>query len=319
MTAQEYISSELKKLNQPAGFEKDPKDQELEEAIFKIVMSKKFRKYSVEEKYIEHIHQAIKLGIKNKQSIKFTFVFGGYKLWRLDESPEPDWAELFSMIYYANWLKSICEIYEPGVWFDFFSDDVIVPILNNIAPKDTKLYGERFTNLLSYTKSYLPQNFSLTYNRVGDQYDSDEQFKKELDSNIESLKDNLPTLTPELIATIDLNVKPKSGQEGNPKWHEKVQLLHDAYAQVSKRRPYYRTEDKIMVVPNPISNSIAVGTTKSSIMKFWIGIGALKQRGDNFYPVILSSRQLATTEFDWQDIKIAGLEGKNFNKIRILK
>jgi hypothetical protein len=47
-------------------------------------------------------------------------------LWRIDEAPEADFAELFSSMYYVKWLKPVCEIYKPGVWFDFFVDDLIL-------------------------------------------------------------------------------------------------------------------------------------------------------------------------------------------------
>ncbi|MDO8451848.1 MAG: hypothetical protein Q7S76_03185, partial [bacterium] len=88
-------------------------------------MSKKYRKYAVNPEYIQHIRSAIESSVQRGDPIKLTLVFGGYKLWRLEEAPEVDWAELFSLMYYARWLLPIARVYEPGVWFDFYSDDVI--------------------------------------------------------------------------------------------------------------------------------------------------------------------------------------------------
>lgn len=319
MRPEEYIQSQLDKLKQSSNLQFESKD--LSENIFKAVMSKKFRKYSVNPEYIDHIKEAIKLNVEKNEPIKFTLVFGGYKLWRLNETPEVDWAELFSMIYYTNWVKPICEIYKPGVWFDFFSDDVIVPQMNNIDPENTKAYQESFKKLLEFIKPYLPHNLSITLNRVGDQYESLEAFQNNLEENkkaiLEKCGDKLPELNEEQKATVELNVRLRPGQDSDPNWREKVQLVHDAYAQSSKRRPYYRTEDKLMVITRPIPNSIAVGTTKHSVMKFWIGAGVLEKNNESFNENIFSPKQLENNKFKWDSITIPNLEGKNFTKIRV--
>lgn len=319
MKPEEYLQSKLNELKQPSKLQFDSED--LAENIFKAVMSKKFRKYAVNPGYIDHIKSAIKLSIEKSESIKFTMVFGGYKLWRLEETPEVDWAELFSMMYYTNWVKPICEIYKPGVWFDFFSDDVIVPQMNNIDPKDTLAYQKSFKSLLEFIKPFIPNNLSLTLNRVGDQYTSQEDFQAELEKNKKEisakLDGGLPELTDEQKATVEMNVKLNPKQESNPKWREKVQLVHDSYAQSSKRRPYYRTPDKLMVITRPIPNSIAVGTTKHSVMKFWIGAGVLEKNETEFNENIFSPKQLENSQFEWHQIEVPNLRGKNLARIRI--
>lgn len=140
MTAQEYIQTKLNYLARPIGKESPSSTDELATAIFNSLMSKKFRKYSANDELQQHIRNAIRINIKNKEPINITFLHGAYKLWRLDESPEADWAELFSLMYYSNWVKPICELYEPGVWFDFFVDDYIINRLDNIPMSDIRLY-----------------------------------------------------------------------------------------------------------------------------------------------------------------------------------
>lgn len=323
MNAQEYIQSKLAGLKPQADVGEYLEKQQLEEAIFRAVMSKKFRKYSVNPEYVEHIKAAIGICTANNQPIKFSLVFGGYKLWRLDEAPQPDWAELFSLMYYTAWVKAICAVYEPGVCFDFFSDDAIVPKLNNIELADTNAYLQHFRQMLVFMKPYIPANLNLTLNRVGDQYESSQEFEDEVTLNVNNLRQTLPgglpQLNDEMRAAIELNVRLLPGQEDDPLWREKVQLLHDGYALVSKRRPYYRTDDKLMVITRPIPNSIAVGTTKESVMKFWIGAGALRPQADSYRQIILSPNQLAASKFTFEPVHITGLDGKNFQKIRVLQ
>lgn len=315
MKPKEHILQELEKLKELNPRE-IPKENLCDE-IYRLVMSKKFRKYSVNPEYQDHIRSAIKLNLDKNEPIKFTLAFGGYKLWRLKESPLVDWAELFSLIYYVNWVKPIAEIYKPGIWFDFFSDDVVVPLIDNIPEEDLKTYRRSFLELLDFVKPYLPKNIKITFNRVGDQYRSFEEFKNELDEKLIIIKENFLPLTAEQMATLDLNVKITEEQKRDPKWHEKVQMLHDAYAGISKRRPYYRNPEKIMVVPSAMINTLPVGTTKTSIAKFWVGAGALKREGESFREYVLTPKQLENNQFSEEQIDIPGLGSKNFKTIRI--
>lgn len=322
MTPKEYILQRLKQLKNPVNI--TDSDEPLEERICKLLLSKKFRKYATNPEYLDHIRSAIHLCVSGNEPIKLTLVFGGYKLWRLTETPEVDWAELFSFIYYTNWLKPICQIYPPGVWFDFYSDDVILEIMDNVPRKDTETYLESFRNLLAFMKPYMPKNLSFTLNRVGDQYATYEDFRKELGESIEKVKadlpDGLPTLTPEQARLVGLNVRLNPGQEEDPLWKEKVFLIHEGYSKVSGRRPYYRTPEKVFVITKQMKDSIAVGTTKTSVVKFWIGVGALrKERSDGFMEYIVSPKQLESVLFTKVPIQIDGLGSKNFRTIRLFK
>ncbi len=193
---------------------------------------------------------------------------------------------------------------------------------SEVAPQLSLL---KFYLRLGYTpqfiKPYIPGNLSVTLNRVGDQYADDEEFMTDLMQSIAKIKAEQNgkefTLTPEQTALVDLNVRLKQGQGSDPKWREEVFLVHEGYAHISKRRPYYRTKDKIMLITRPITNSLAVGTTKRSVVKFWIGAGVLEKSEDIYVESIYSPNQLAKGSFEWLSTGISGLVGKNFNRIRV--
>ena len=321
MTAQDYIQTKLGELKQPLSSQKPANKEELVDAIFKAFTSKKFRKYKLGEEHAENIKKSIALNVENNEPIKATLVFGGYKLWRLEETPEVDWAELFSLMYYTNWMKPVCEIYEAGVWFDFFSDDIIVPLMNNVPNEDTEAYQASFKQLLEFLKPFQPSNLNMTLNRVGDQYESFEDFKKDLEEQKQTLASTLDNGLPELNdtarVTLDLNVKTTADQLADPKWQERVQLIHDSYAQVKGRRPYYRKPDKLNIMTTPFNGMLSVGTTKDSIMKFWIGAGVLTPREDGFRQIVMSPNQIDKTSFFLQDVDL-GIKGKNFSRIRVV-
>ncbi len=228
-------------------------------------------------------------------------------------------------MYYTKWLKPICEIYKPGVWFDFFLDDVIVSRINNISEDDVQTYRKSRETILEFIKPYQPKNMSMAITGVGSLFKSLAEYEKLLDSAIEELSGELPgglpVLTEAQTATTSLNVKTTSEQEKDPKWREKVELIHSAYMRVKGSTGYSTKSSKIRVFTQPFSNGtcLAVGTTKDSIAKFWTGAGALKPREDGFRQIVLSPKQLADAKFKWEDINIEGLKGKNFKKVRILE
>lgn len=323
MNVQEYIQSKLDELSRPLGLKEIKDKEELEAEIFRLLMSKKFRKYSVNPEYQKHIRSAVSINIAKNEPIKLTFPFGGYKLWRLEEFPEADWAELFTLIYYSSWLKPICSVYPPGIWLDFFADDVIVPRLNNVSAEDTKAYGPSFKNILKFLKPYLLTNMEITLTRVIDQYESVEAFESDLANKVkttqEALGGGLPELNDKAKATVELNVRATDEQLADPNWREKVKLIHDAYLQVDKKRPYFRVPEKILIFSSPITDCLAVGTTKRTIAKFWCGVGALAKQDNNYHTLVLSPSQVEKTDFDTEKVEIPGLTGKNFHSIRIIE
>ena len=117
-------------------------------------MSKKFRKYSNTEEQKVGIKKAIALNVEKQTPIKFGFPFGAYKLWRFEESPEVDWAELFTLMYYMRWLKPIAEMYTPGVHFEFLSDGVVIERMNNISRAEMDAYARTLSDLFTFLKTY---------------------------------------------------------------------------------------------------------------------------------------------------------------------
>ena len=248
-----------------------------------------------------------------------------YKLWRLEEAPETDWAELFALMYYSNWVRPVCEIYEPGVWFDFFVDDYIVNRLNNTPIEDINAYIKSYQSLIDFLKSYQPKNLKMTITTVGGQFSSEEAFNESLKRNLEKLTAETPSGLPELSeaqrAMVGLNAKPTEEQLRDPKWQEKVFHLHNAYMSTKAEPGYHKGRpEKIMAFtqPLPSGTTISVGTTKSSIMKFWIGVGALEKSGDSFRQLVLSPSQLEKINFSLQNVNIKHLPKKNFDNIRVI-
>jgi len=326
MTPQAYIQSELDQLKTPIDVPQPQTQAELADSVLKLLTSKKFRKYALSEEYAQYVKDSVNACIAANEPIKIVFFGGCYKLWRLDEAPEADWAELFAYMYFTRWVKPICAIYKPGVWFDFLLDDYIVPKLNNISEADVQAYRASRDMVLGFVKPYQPSNLNMTHTSEGSLFASRKEYEDSLESAIKQLADSLPGGLPELseagAASVELNTHATPEQLADPKWREKVELIHSAYYTARTKTGYYAPEThKIISFTQPFASGVplSVGSTKDTVAKYWVGVGALKPKNDSFRQFVLSPSQLEAAKFDWQDVKLAGLAGKNFSKLRVIK
>ena len=74
MTAQDYIQSALQQLKEPLSLPQPKTEEELIDAIFRLVTSKKFRKYSLTEEYSDYIRNAITENVQTGAPINLTFL-----------------------------------------------------------------------------------------------------------------------------------------------------------------------------------------------------------------------------------------------------
>lgn len=323
MTAQEYIISTLEALAEPMPME-DIGKTPLEDAIFTKVMSKKFRKLKANEESIRITKRAINFAIKNNEPVTVSFLFGGNKLWRLSEAPEIDWAELFSLVYFLRWMKSIASVYPPGARLDYYGQSLNVHVMNNLTEDETNSYRQTFENMLEWIKPYIPKNVTVTYRDYADEFENHDDFVRELEvAKQETLKANggkLPVLSEAQKAATELNVRLLPGQDQDPQWREKIELIHQSIENTETfKRVYFADESLILACPTIYNGWIAVGSTKRSYAKFWVGAGVLQKSGDTYNELVLTPKQLETAKFEWEEINLEGLNGKNFSKIRIIK
>lgn len=328
MTPQKYIQSELDQLKSPVDAVLPPKNQdEMADTVLKLLTSTKFRKYALSEEYAKHVKDSVYASVAANEPIKIVFFGGCYKLWRLDEAPEADWAELFAYMFFTGWLKPICAIYKPGVWFDFLLDDYIVPRLNNVSEADVEACRASRDTVLNFIRPYQPHNLNMTHTGEGSLFATRKEYEDALERAVKQVADTLPGGLPELseagAASVELNTRATPEQLADPKWREKVELLHSSYYVARNDTGYYAPEThKIIAFTQPFApgKPLAIGSTKNSVAKYWVGVGVLKPRDDgSLYQTVLSPKQLQSSQFDWHDVGFSGLTGKNFSKIRVIK
>jgi len=317
---QQFILAELEKISKKDNILSSSSN--IEDEIFKRLMSRKFRKYAANDELKKRIKESIAYRVVRRLPISVTFMQGGFKLWRLEESPEVDWAELFSFMFYSEWLSGVCAIYEPGVVLEVYVMDFIMEVISNYTREETLAYQDSFRAIIKYIANYVPDNLKMQLTTTTDRYGSEEAFWKELDVAVSKFKkvEDI-TLSPEEITTLELNYRPKKGEILGPKWREENTRVHHAYVQMDSDKAWKERIAEIIAIPyhKGWTYGLHMGATKDSIAKYWIGVGALRERGDSFITTVLSPSQLANTPAIIQDINIEGLNGKNFKRLRLVK
>lgn len=319
---EEFIYSKLKNISPIDSSVRFSLEETVEE-IYRSIMSAKFRRKSICDSLKQKIRKAIVYNVQSGKPINITFLQGCYKLWRFDESPEVDWAELFALMHYAEWIKPILLIYQPGVVFDFYVDDLIMERISNYKRSEILSYQYSFQKVIDFVMTYCPSNLHYKITTVSSQYSSEEEFWNKLDEAVTNwINPRDITLDASIISMIDLNYRPISDKQNGEYWREEIMCIHDAHSAMKERLKYREEEGKILAMPQHYSGAdsrLFVGSTKDSCIKYWVGVGALRRKKDSYVTTVLSPKQLANSNFLTQNIKIKGLDTKNFSKIRILE
>ncbi|MBU2236234.1 hypothetical protein KKA01_04245 [Patescibacteria group bacterium] len=333
MSPEEYLKT---KLETCAQTELRPVDREflesqgIEKFIYRILTSKKFRKWKIVDEYANEMKRSITHIVTKKEPLELAWFFGGYKLWRFPSSPLVDWAELFTILYLIEYVSNIVSVYEPGAKIIFWAaHPSVMKYQSNIPEQDCRAYHESFNKLLDTLRSYFPRNLIIELKSFEVLYSNKSEYLSELNQMITEVEDeynNKWTTERKEMKKMSSNLNIQ--WQGAENWEkipqkekeEKIRLgpiVHDGYCRLSKVREVIRGVGKIALTATPIpSGSLTVGTSSSSVTKFWTGFGVIEKRGDSYVERILSPQQLESVKDKPHDVlqsKLIPL--KNFEEI----
>lgn len=263
---------------------------ESEQTLYRLIVSKKFRKWALPADAAERIKTALAVCVPENKPLNFVFEFGGYKLWRLPSAPYPDLAETYMLRHYAAYLRPIAEAYPAGVNMYFASDDCVVERMNNIKPEALEIYADAFQKCLKQIEPELPANIKMSYVRLAELYPNRQALEDELKITFAGNMKKFETWTDEkkdrMLKRARLNFC-KSGALAakdlsgiSPEEYDRRLIegavYHDAFEDCSKRKEFVVGKDRILLFCTPIPEAIAIGTTKASVTKFWTGVGVFE-------------------------------------------
>lgn len=307
MEVKQYLEKQIK---QSGHYELTKDDKKLlegkgvEEFIFRKLMSKKFRKWSLPEEVQQMIRDDVSDRVKNQKPIKLTLAYGGFKLWRLPTTPEVDWGEFFYIAYHLKYMAPIAAAYTPGIQLEFSSGDIAVSAMNNVPKEDVDQYDASMRVLVKEFIPHLPANMTIAVSRLRDQFESEAEFIAEGEKLRSGAREEFAKnehLANEFRAGAIQNVQLEGGRE------DLSQLSKTELDNYRKRAsevvfsmygmPQIAKVDKdggVLLMATNIDlplPMITTGCTKYSTAKFWAGLGVLTKNGEKYAEYVLSPKQ----------------------------
>ncbi|KKT74760.1 MAG: hypothetical protein UW86_C0003G0002 [Microgenomates group bacterium GW2011_GWA1_Microgenomates_45_10] len=295
--------------------------------IFRKLKSKKFRKTKIDPSSEEVVKKAIRLNVEKNEPIKFTYPFGGYKIWRLPSYPEVDWAEFMAIAHIIQYVAPIAAAYEPGVEVFFCADDIIIEKIDNSPREKLDAYLSSFNKLLEEFSKYLPNNLKLTLFRAADLFTPDE-YEAELNKARDGLlaKGISPERMVEVKRLSEFNFVTKGrvdysklSKVEREKMFEELAYFGESYLSIPKRRAFNRAENKIVIFSNPLPNALDIGSTKTSKAKFWAGTGVLECEDEKYYDRIITPKQWEETKDEAKEVPVSLIPMMNFKKVLVFQ
>lgn len=283
----------------------------IENTIFWELLRKKYRKKGIWEKSRNDIFERIQAKVQENNPIHIIIPFGWFKHFRNSSAPETNRAEFFHILNTINYVKTICEDYEPWVIIEYLSEDFIVPYMNNYSKEEMNRYHESFQELVSFLKSYFPDNFTIKYSRVSAMCDEKKVYKRVLEilddkeKRWESLsrEEKIGNLKRSFRSVITSKKYDRDSFDFDDTKNEiiKSRLLELAYYDAECEDVciwnYFFDDNKIMalfsfgVTEDNIRDNLTLWSIYNSVVDFWIGQWILQKRNLIYSPRIISHKQ----------------------------
>jgi hypothetical protein len=325
MQAQEHIHKLLKTA---AIHQLSYQDEEalekigLETFITRRLFSKKFRKWKLDPACIERTTQAVAAKISANEPIAVVYPQGGYKLWRLPSSPRADWAEFFVMAYVLEYVAPIAAAYQPGVKVVFYLHTLLMELHDNLTTEEIAAYGDSLQAIITAFQAYCPTNITIEILRDADIY-SREEYSVAIEAGREQAVAEFAKWPPERKANYARMAKLNIKWQGRERWDlltepEKQDKLNQAALyEIAGTQNLPRVSEKVksphnvLVFTKPTPDFIGIGSTHSSVAKYWVGYGVLENDGRRFFERVLSPSQWENckkTEYHTENIALPNLE-----------
>ena len=264
-----------------------------------------FRRTRIDDESASDVRRKIEDAVGTGRPITFTVPFGGYKNYRAESFPGPDWAEVFNMNYLARYVLPLTRCYEPGVILQYTYSSGVMDLVSNIPIEASTTYMKQFRSILSVFATHLPPNLHLSDVDISTHY-SGEELMEELRHNYEDNRTRwndkfLGDERERRVASAQRNLM-RAGVSDltsltESEWHARcvdAAMWCEALDSLTLRRRFNKYSESIQLVfvrgPNL---SIHIGSCDTSAHHFWSGSGVVEYQGDHLRQRIMSGEKLS--------------------------
>lgn len=332
ITPQQHLENLLKK-SAIYSLSQDEKNQlsklGVESFIFAKLSSKKFRKKKMSDECVAHTMKAIEIAVRHNKPLQFVFPQGGYKLWRMPSSPQADWAEFFNISYILQYIAAIAAAYKPGVEITYYLFDRLMEFHDNLTKSEIQAYQNSFQELLKSFAAYTPKNMKLSIVTESDLYPGD-LYDDAISNDLSRAEVSFDAFSNERKQAWEKSARLNIKLDGKEDWtklteeemNQKIRFacIYEEAAAYCLKKVWAEliTDEVVLIFVKQIAFSIAIGSTRTSTAKHWVGFGVLEEDNKGYYERILTPSQFNTLkDKPHKVVPIQLLKGKNFSEIQI--
>lgn len=331
--AQSYLESQLKSCSHYVLTDLDRKtiqNKGIETYLFGKISSKQFRKIQLAAPCEARVHTAIQQAVAAQKPVQLVHPAGGYKLWSYPSFPEADWAEYFNVAYLLKYVSAVAAAYAPGVQISYYLFTYLMQKSNNLSKEEVSRYVQSFQSIIDEFLKYTPANITIKLVCDSDFYGETEYFRM-LEESTQQATEFYNSFTPERKEKYIKSSNTNIHWDGKEDWtklspEEKENkiyqgALYEAKGNMKffpKIRNWIFDTDKIIIFPQGKTDFVGIGSTKSSLVKHWMGFGVLEKNESGYKEIILSPSQFKEIENNPHElVPHSSLSSQNFKKIRV--
>lgn len=317
---------------------------ELVEKALERIFLRRYRKYATTQDVKNFVKNRLNCIVNKSLPMVFVPSFGGYKHWWSPTYPKVDWAEVFNIKFLLEFLAPIFNSYRSNiVAIEYESEEVILSELNNIPQSGLDDYTQSFRDLLKVFQRIMGDKVELSLVLAREQYAkagfSKEQLLTRIDEmmpeyyerfdsyededkkrRIEKVKTNF-----KLDGVKDYTGTSESEKETLYRWSR---VFNEAFLDADYEIRGATFFDDESTIPLLFSFGLGpggeawphIGSSSSSMVDFWAGMGILEKRENGtIIPRIISRTQYNLIKDDLISVPVKStLSGSNKNFDNIL-
>lgn len=303
------------------------------------IFLRRYRKYATTQEVKDFVKERLTNIVSKSLPLRFVPSFGGYKHWWSPTYPKTDWAEVFNIKFLLEYLAPIYNSYKKNiVSIEYESEEVILAELNNIPQSGLDAYTIAFRAVLNVFQDIIGDKVQLSLVLAREQY-AEVGFTKDM------LLKRINEMMPEYYARFDsyeeddkqrrlAKVKTNFKIDGvedfthltERELNEKFRwsrVFNEAFLDADYQVRGKSFFDDASTIPLLFSFGLGpggeawphIGSSSSSMVDFWAGMGILEKRDNGaIVPRIISRNQYELIKNNLQEIKVTTkLSGKNRN------
>lgn len=256
---------------------------------FAALTRKRWRRSALDEASAADTAAKLQDAFDNRRPIELSIPFGGYKGWRVQSSPLPNWAEVFSLAHFRRSLAPVAAVWPYGVHVDFTYIGGVMDLVSNLALARQDAYMRALQSALEMYSSA-----ELRFSAI------------DLSSSFADGSARRALLQRFEVVSVEWQTRPQSEEQRKKKasaarnlmWIDSREpteeavtrsaIMCDALDSLPERRAFNKYGRHIQLVfvrgPKP---AIHVGSCVTSSNHFWVSSGVLENHGKRLLPRLI--------------------------------